>query len=293
MDRQGLFRRLARKLDKTLASPFFIDQWIILAGRGLDYRSLDWRALAPLAPPRDRYWGDPFVWEQGDRYYVFIEEKPYATGRGRIACLTLVRAGKLLAQQVVLERPYHLSYPFLFEQRGELYMIPETAEQRAVQLYRCAHFPDRWEFVKDLLHDIYAVDATLLEHAGQYWLFANVKVPGGSSLDALHLFSSPDLLGGPWQPHPRNPIVRDLGSARPAGRIFKDGADLIRPAQDNSRRYGYALKFERIVTLDESDYREEPAGSFTPRRSPYLAVHTFNRAGDLTVVDAIWRRRKP
>ncbi|HEX8992194.1 MAG TPA: hypothetical protein VF784_11005 [Anaerolineales bacterium] len=292
MSRPSLFQRLSRKLDKTLAAPFFIDQWIILAGTGLSYRNLDWRSLRPLIPPKDRYWGDPFVVHRGECYYVFIEEKPYAMRLGRIACLTLDRQGSLLSQQVVLERPYHLSYPFLFEHGGELFMIPESAAQRTVELYRCTHFPDRWEFAKNLLTDIYAVDTTHLENGGRHWLFANVKAPGGSSLDALHLFSASDLFSDDWQPHPRNPVVTDIRSARPGGRIFLQDGSLIRPSQDSSRRYGYALKFNRITTLNETDYTEVFAGGFTPAGSPYLATHTFNQADDMVVVDAVLRRRK-
>jgi hypothetical protein len=292
MSSVSLLQRLLRKVDKTLAAPFFIDQWLILTAPRLAYRNLDWRAFRPLIPPKDRYWGDPFVIERGDGYYVFIEEKPYASGRGHIACLTLDVQGNLASQQVVLERPYHLSYPFLFEQAGELFMIPESAAHRTVELYRCAHFPDRWEFVRELMTDIYAVDATLLQHADQYWLFANVKAPGGSSLDALHLYHSSMFDGGNWTPHPWNPVVHDIRSARPAGRIFQQDGQWIRPSQDSGPRYGYGLKFNRITRLTDTDYAEVTEASFSPSGSRYLATHTFNQAGQLTVVDAVLRRRK-
>jgi hypothetical protein len=292
MSRQSMLKRIARKLDKTIASWFFIDQWVILTGRRIGYGELDWRVLQPLVPSIDRYWGDPFVLQRDECYYVFIEEKLYASGLGRIACLTLDKDGNLLTQQSVLERPYHLSYPFIFEQGRELFMIPETANHRTIELYRCTHFPERWEFVRDLMTDIYAVDATLLEDEGKYWLFANVKAPGGSSLDSLNLYYATDLAAEQWTPHPRNPIVHDIRSARPAGRIFRRDGKIIRPSQDSSRRYGYALKFNRITTLSETDYGEALEASFTPRGSTYLATHTFNQAGELTVIDAVLRRRK-
>jgi len=289
----ALVRRVSRRIDKTIASWIFIDQWIILTGKNLDYRSLDWNGLQPLIPPKDRYWGDPFILHKGECYYLFIEEKLYATGRGRIVCLTLGGDGSLLSQQVVLERPYHLSYPFVFEHGTELCMVPETAGNRTIELYRCTHFPDRWEFAGNLLTDIYAVDATLLRHEGKWWLFANVKEPGGSSLDALHLYyTAGDLLAGNWTPHPRNPIVKDISSARPGGRIFQVDGSLIRPSQDSSSRYGYALKFSRITALSETEYAEEPVKGFTPLGSRYRATHTFNRDGEITVVDAVLRRRK-
>ena len=124
MSRPSPLQRLSRKLDKTISAPFFIDQWMILTGPHSEYKSLDWATLRPLIPPKDRYWADPFVIRRGDRYYVFVEEKLYGTGLGRIACLTLDAQGMLSSQQVVLERPYHLSYPFIFERGDGLYMIP-------------------------------------------------------------------------------------------------------------------------------------------------------------------------
>ncbi len=287
----SLFWRAARKLDKTLSSPFFIDQWVIMAGRP-GYVDLDWPLLQPLLPPTDRYWSDPFVLQRDDCYYVFIEEKLYSTGLGHIACLTLDQNGTLLAQQTVLEQAYHMSYPFLLEHKGDLFMIPESAAHGTIELYRCVHFPERWEFVKNLMSGVYVVDATLLQTGGKWWLFANVKMLGGTSLDALYLYHAGDLFTDHWQPHPLNPIVKDLASARPAGRIFMDGDHWIRPSQDSRRRYGHALKFNRITTLDETDYAEVLVRSFSPQGSGYLATHTFNRAGDFTVTDAILRRRR-
>ena len=141
--------------------------------------------------------------------------------------------------------------------------------------------------------DIYAVDATLLQYENKVWLFANVKEQGGSSLDALHLFYAPQgLITDEWTPHSRNPVVKDIHSARPAGRIFMQDGKLIRPSQDSSRRYGYALRFNCITKLDENEYAEETESTFKPAGGRILATHTFNQAGGLTVIDAIIRRRK-
>jgi hypothetical protein len=292
MTRTPFFQRAVRRIDKELSSLFFIDQWVIMTSRGGNYDTLQWSAFHPLVPDKDRYWGDPFIIARGDRYYVFIEEKIYATGLGRIACLTLDREGRFLSNQVVLERPYHLSYPFLFGQGGETFMIPESAGNRSIELYRCVGFPDRWEFVKTLMQDIYAVDATLLNHENRYWLFANVKENGGSSLDALHLFYADSLFTDQWTPHPRNPVVRDIRSARPAGRIFTQDRKLIRPSQDSSHRYGYALRFNHILKLNENEYVETGVFTFRPPGGKTLATHTFNQAGGMTAIDAIIRRRK-
>ncbi len=292
MMQPSLLQRVMRRLDKELAARFFLDQWVILSAPRADFRSLRWEDFTAIMPDKDRYWGDPFVVRQDGRHFVFVEEKMYATGRGHIACLELDAHGALTAQRVALQRDYHLSYPFIFEHGRELYMIPETAANLTVELYRCEQFPDRWGFVKELLRNVYAVDATLLEENGNAWLFANVKERGGSSLNALHLFRGASALADDWRPHPNNPVVRDIGSARPAGRIFMQGGQWIRPAQDSRRRYGGALRFNRITRLDESVYREENVASFEPRGGDIRATHTFNQTDGMTVIDAVIRRRK-
>jgi len=289
MKPRSFFARLFHRLDKTISSFFFLDQWVILTAQSAEYDSLQWSMFHSIVPGKDRYWADPFIVYKDNDHYTFIEEKIYATGRGRIACLTLDEEGNLKSHQVVLERPYHLSYPFIFEHRGETYMLPETAQNRTIEVYRCVRFPDQWELATTLMADIYAVDATLLEHENKWWLFANVKEEGGSSLDALYLFFSDDPLSNHWTPHPNNPIVQDIHSARPAGHIFMQNGKLLRPSQDNSRRYGYAIRFNRIVKLSETEYEETTESSFEPPHTKILATHTFNQADDLTVIDAVIR----
>ena len=111
--------RVIRRLSKAVTSLIFLDQWAVLVADAGGYESLEWSAFRPLIPPADRYWADPFILSREQQHCVFIEEKMYATGLGRIACLILDASGQLLSRQVVLERPYHLSYPFVFEAQGE------------------------------------------------------------------------------------------------------------------------------------------------------------------------------
>jgi hypothetical protein len=47
----------------------------------------DLRSLRYLVPPRDRFWADPFAVAEGERMFIFFEEYPYRTGRGRIVAV--------------------------------------------------------------------------------------------------------------------------------------------------------------------------------------------------------------
>jgi len=111
-------------------------------------------------------------------------------------------------------------------------------------------------------------------------------------LDELHLFYSDSPLG-PWTPHRANPIKSDVRSARPAGRIFENHGQLYRPAQDCSTRYGAAVAINRILQLNPETYEELELGKIGPDWGPHVAgVHTFNVAGNITVIDCLLRRRR-
>lgn len=292
---QLLWRHAWRFARKKIRDFFYFDQWYLMYGvaRAEGVSSSVWR-FKEIVPPKDRFWADPFLLHRDGRYYVFIEEYCYATKKGHIAYFILDESGNRTEPKMILDRPYHLSYPFLFEYRGDTYMIPESAQNRTIELYRCVEFPEKWELVKLLMKDIYAVDATLHQADGLWWLFVNVReYDGASVLDELFLFFSTDPLSDEWTPHSANPVVSDVKSARPAGRIFELGGRLYRPSQDNSRNYGYAIRINRIETLTPTEYREVFITGVAPTWDPaVIGVHTLNFEGSMTLLDGRKRRRK-
>lgn len=250
-----------------------------------------WR-MKPLVPPRDRFWADPHVVRREGLYHVFIEELPYASMKGRIAVLTIDDDGNASEPRTVLERDYHLSYPFLFERDGELFMIPETCDQGRIELYRCERFPDRWTPERTLMEDVTAVDATLLEHGDRWWMFTSIREETGAPFgDELFVFHTDDPVAGRWEPHPRNPVVSDVRSARPAGAFIREGGEILRPAQDGSREYGWAVRIHRVEELTPETYREREVSTLMPGFAPEVrGIHSLARAGRLTMIDArSWR----
>lgn len=246
-----------------------------------------------ILPPRDRYWADPFAIEKNGRYYVFFEELPFAAGKAHIAMIEVRRDGSHSEPVRVLERGYHLSYPFLVEHEGGLYMIPETAQNRTLEAYRCIEFPLRWRLEKVLLEGVRLVDATFHRAADRWWMFANAAA-GASRMfdDELHLFHAERLLGD-WRPHRRNPVKSDARCARPAGRLYRANGALYRPAQICVPLYGAGLSINRVLRLTPHEYAERQVARVLPAGAQgILGVHTVSRAGDLTVVDAFTRRRR-
>jgi hypothetical protein len=192
----------------------------------------------------------------------------------------------------VLEREFHLSYPYTFEWRGERFMIPESVANRSVDLYRAVKAPYEWEFDRVLHADVSLLDATVVEIEGRWWMFAGTVTRGGSRCDELNIYHADSPLG-PWVPHRRNPVVSDVRHARPAGKPFQVNGGWYRPAQDCSRGYGYAIAIRRIVRLDPNEFVEETVSSLTPEWDPrVVATHTVNAIDGLTVIDMQLHRRR-
>jgi hypothetical protein len=240
-----------------------------------------------------RFYADPFVVARDGRTWMFVEELPIATGRGLISAVELGPDGPLGAPRPVLETGGHLSYPFVFERDGQMWMIPESADRRSVELYRADVFPDRWVHAATLIQDVPVGDATIVEHGGRLWLFGTVGEGDASSWDALYLWSS-DTLEGPWRPHGDNPVLMDALGARPGGAFFhKDGA-LWRPAQDCTTGYGAGLALCRVTKLDDEGFAQEIAAVLRPGGAdwPGTGLHSLNWAAGIEVVDGCQDRRR-
>jgi len=243
-----------------------------------------------LLPPHDRFWADPFPVRHRGEHFIFVEELPYRRGKGHISVIALDEKGRVQRVENVLEREHHLSYPFVFDWQGSHFMIPESGARRRVEIYRAQDFPGGWQLEDVLLDNIYAVDATLHEADGRWWMFANVGAEGTWNYDELHLFHAASPMG-PWQPHPMNPVKSDARAARPAGRLFTWNGSLYRPSQDCSGQYGGAVVINKVIRLTPSEYHEIAVSRLEPTWAPrLLATHTLNAAPGISVIDVLVRR---
>jgi hypothetical protein len=278
------YRSLAARLSSRLHGSH--PQWFLAIRRRTPARSFDDpTGYKLMLPPNDRFYADPFLFEKDSKTYLFLEDLRYSEGRALISCCELNPDGTHGPIVEVLRRPYHLSYPFLFEQDGEIYMIPETKGNRTVELYRATSFPNEWTLESVLLDNIYAVDATIHQSDGKYWMFVGISNGRYSNCDELGIYFA-DALKGPWTPHPANPVVSDVRRARPAGALFRDQGRLIRPSQDCAKAYGYAIVFSEVITLSETDYDERPIARLDPDWvKGNLGTHTYTRTGQFEVID--------
>ena len=270
---------------KLFRSPHWRVGWRRVAGSDLwDTQSLSGTRWTHLPDPGVRFFADPMAITHGGRTVLFVEDFHHDRQKGVISAVEMTADGPAGPVRCVLEEPWHLSYPHVFAQGGEIWMIPESCENREVVLYRADPFPDRWRREAVLIADQPLTDATLVEHEGLFWLLATRDDPAQPSAD-LCVFSA-NTLFGPWRPHPGNPVLRDPRTARSAGPIVRRDGRLWRPVQDCSHHYGAAVGLAEITRLDTAGYGQAVRNTLAPCREwPGRRLHTLSQAGGFEFID--------
>lgn len=289
-----LMRNVADQARAFVRNRTSVEHWSILWRKGapLDPENPAFDGALELPCPHGHFYADPFLFRREGTDWLFIEDYDYASGKADIAAMPFDANGPAGPARTVFKLEEHLSYPYIFEWRGQIYLMPEIGDAGGpVRLFRARRFPDDWEFVCELLSGHRAVDATLHEHEGRWYLFVNIcETPGGSENDELFLFHAETPLGQ-FQPHPANPVISDVRRARPAGRIFPHAGRWIRPSQDCAGGYGRAVVFNEILALGPDRYVERSIGRLAPdRKHDSAGCHTYAASGGLEVIDLKHRR---
>lgn len=211
------------------------------------------RTVCGLNPNPRHTKADPFLFVHGDRLFLFYETADYKLGRGVITMVSTSDLIKWTKPKIVLLEPYHLSYPFVFEKDGLVYMMPESGGGGQIRLYQATDDSlSRFELVKPLLEGRY-LDSVLQQKDGKFFLFTSDEPEYRQYV--LHLFCS-DTLNGPYVEHPKSPICYDTEFSRSGGRVFDIDGRMCRVSQDCSNDYGDNVSFVSIDCLTQTEYEE-------------------------------------
>ncbi|ESR49827.1 glucosamine inositolphosphorylceramide transferase 1 [Citrus sinensis] len=201
---------------------------------------------------------DPFFYLQGNDLYLFYETKNSITMQGDIGVAKSVDKGATWQQLgIALDEDWHLSFPYVFDYHGQIYMMPESRAKGEVRLYRAVNFPLEWKLEKIIMKKP-LVDPFMINHDGQYWLFGSDHSGFGTTQNGqLEIWYSSSPFG-PWKPHKKNPIYngdKSLG-ARNGGRPFVYDGNLYRVGQDCAESYGRRVRTFKVEILTKNEYKE-------------------------------------
>ncbi|CAI9091238.1 OLC1v1026210C5 [Oldenlandia corymbosa var. corymbosa] len=201
---------------------------------------------------------DPFLYIQGDVLYLFFETKNSITMQGDIGVAKSVDNGATWQQLgIALDEDWHLSYPYVFDYDGNIYMMPEGSAKGDLRLFKAVNFPTKWTLEKILLKKP-LVDSFVIPYGGKFWLFGSDHSGIGTEKNGqLEIWYSTSPLG-PWRPHKKNPIYntdKSMG-ARNGGRPFVYEGNLYRVGQDCGETYGRRIRVFKVEILTRDEFKE-------------------------------------
>ena len=129
-----------------------ISRWSVAYSYHNDFSKSLWR-YKEIKNPKGRFLADPFVLKNNGENFVFVEDFLLRDKKGRISAIKL-DGDDYDFLGVVMEEDFHLSFPFVFRDGENIYMIPESSENGDIRLYRSIDFPLKWEFEKQLMVDV-------------------------------------------------------------------------------------------------------------------------------------------
>ena len=249
------------------------------------WRRKDSGQYAVADTPENTWIADPFLYEANGEHYLFVEL--YETSKEK-ACIAYYRFvdGAPVYQGKIIEQPYHMSYPCIFEYKGNHYIIPESSANQTIDLYMATDFPQKWEKIATLASGHRYVDTTVFFKNDALYAVSYYKSSSDWQLEYFSLDMELKKLNHICsKQYPTN-------IARPAGGFYeKDG--LVRPAQDCSRKYGEQILLYRADCTDQS-FDEHMIGNLNVeglKLSPKPdRVHTLNADSLYECVDVYFEK---
>lgn len=229
---------------------------------------------------------DPFAVWHDNKLYVFVEALDYRVKKGVIDCFVLDSDLNLLERVPVMCDKKHLSYPYVFKEDGEFYMVPESSRGGETWIYKATDFPSKWEKYCPVIPETPMIDASFIKHEDKWWVFYALPGEDNRPFRELHIASA-DRLEGTWETHSLNPVSTDLSLSRPGGRPFVHGGKIHLPVQDCRATYGAHVNILGIDTLTMTDYSATIVKTLKPEFNPPYTdgLHTFSGCGPVTLID--------
>lgn len=221
------------------------------------------------------YVADPFLIKYKELFYVFYEIKEKNKFNTYMAYSTSNDLKNWKYGGIIMKGEPVQSYPCVFRNDEEFFMVPESYRTNSVRLYKAKKFPDEWVMHKVLISGRDYVDPTIFKYDGVWWMFVST-----TDNDKLLLFYSYEL-DGEWNEHNLSPVIKnDKSNARPAGNVFMHDNKLYRTSQDCSNNYGEKVNAYYIKKLSIEEYSEEKIDKPVLKKGlsdwSKEGMHTFN-----------------
>ena len=276
---------MINKLKKRINDIFKITRWSLIFNINKKWHSLE--------QPKNISRADPFIIKYQKKNFILFEECDVYERKGCIKIGELdIKKRKLNNITIILKKNYHLSFPFIFTYKKNIYLIPESHEIKKIDLYKFVNFPTKIKKIKTLVKNINAADSVLFRKNKLWWLLTNIGVDSNDLHSKnLSIFYSKNLLKKTFVPHNKNPVITDIKYARNAGNLRVKNKKIFRVSQNCEKYYGHNINILEINKISINNYKETLKKEIFLRKKN-KGFHTYNNVNKLIVADMKTEIRK-
>lgn len=246
-----------------------------------------------------RYWiADPFIVEENGVLYAFYEMFDYFRGKGVIA-YSIIDNYVASKPVIVIEEDYHLSFPFIWNENGKYYIMPESSAAKNLTIYEAKDFPGRWIKKKELLYDVALCDSILFNtDISRFILSSKIDIDDPyfycNVTNNLLRYNSDESVE-----NVRTLVKGDYG-VRNAGAIIRYKNKIYRPGQISTNGiYGKGLAIWKLNShfMDDECVFEGLYDKFLDHlllkeidKKSVAGVHTYNISENYEVIDIKYKK---
>lgn len=286
-----IFSKILGKIVSRLLSPK-IKRWTVAYAKH-NKHSKSLCNYIEIKNPKGRYLADPFVFSHNNSDYIFVEDLFIKENRGRISAIK-INGDKYEFLGIVLEEDFHLSFPFIFKENSEIYMVPESSKNCDIRLYKCLEFPYKWQLEKVLMNNVSAADTMLIKQQDTWFMLTNICSAGlGDHNSELHIYYSESLKSNLWKPIASgNPVIFDSLKARNGG-LFFHNETIYRVNQVHGKsQYGKCFNINQVVKISKNEYMEKNISNIRPDfKDKIISTHHYSANTSIAAVDVARSQR--
>ncbi|MCF0126044.1 MAG: hypothetical protein HUJ68_09895, partial [Clostridia bacterium] len=243
--------------------------------------------------PFGRWAADPFLIEYNGCNYIYAEMASIITRKGDIYCINI--DDKKPKWKKCIRNKFHMSFPNVFLHNNCYYMVPETAQDYQVAIYKAIKMPYKWAKETTLLYDEKNHPVDNISLPDSCYPFDDSFITYIKQKNEFYLALYLKTNGFFCQTNKTKDLNRRL---RPAGQFFNYREKLFYPSQNCEKTYGGGLIINSVkLSNNKNDILFIPEFEITPLdvfRSKLCAncvgIHTYNLNENYEVIDIITSR---
>lgn len=255
-----------------------------------------------LKPNYKEWYADPIPFFWNGEQYVFVEVYRKFRNKGVIGLCKVGKNGKLCRPEIILEEPFHLSFPHVFTVDGQAYMLPECSAAKQLRIYRMRGDIYHWDIYKVFENVGELVDSIVYRNkSGKLFFLCCMVNEKNKHQTRLCQYEVQDFDDPQRMKLKINWEQKEYSyAARNGGNIINCDGQLYRIAQQSTEKvYGKAVIINKIFKLNEEALSEMFHRKMTPyTESVHLpqyiyrkwGLHTYGATNGFEIIDLFVQR---